>query len=636
MNRTKILVCLLLGIMFVASGAVRADEVLTSPDGRYRFTFAQRNGRLRYDLDYAGRRIVQDGELGVDVDNHLAEAAMGIPRDTSEVWTEGMWLTRVERTERDTLWHTLYGENSQVRDRYREMTLHLAKGGQEGDMANGYDKRRTYRMDIRVRAYDEGVALCYHFPEATNGLFLHITGERTSFPLPPGTLAWHETWAQGPYQRMPLRDWPDECERPLLLELPDGLAVALLEAGLVDYPRGKFRLAGDDTLQVALYGMADIVTPYTTPWRVVMAAERPVDLINHKDIVLNLNAPCRDVDMDFVRPGKAFRSSRLDRESIRRSIDFCARFGLQYVELDAGWYGPEMKVESDATRVAANRDFDMADICQYARSRGVGVWLYVNQRALTRQLDDLLPLYRRWGVAGLKFGFVQVGSQQATEWLHRAVRRCAEHGLMVDIHDEYRPTGVSRTLPNLLTQEGIRGNEEMPDATHNVVLPFTRLLCGAADYTLCYFNNRVKNTHAHQLAMAAVYYSPLQFMFWYDLPDAYRGEEELQFWRDIPTTFDQSIALDGQPGQYIVQARRSGADWYVGAMTNTEARRIVLDTDFLLRGKYVVDIYEDAPALQTRTKVARRTLKLKPGRPIVLDLQPSGGAALHFRPADSK
>jgi alpha-glucosidase len=264
------------------------------------------------------------------------------------------------------------------------------------------------------------------------------------------------------------------------------------------------------------------------------------------------------------------------------------------------------------------------------------VWLYVNQRALTRQLDDLLPLYRRWGVAGLKFGFVQVGSQQATEWLHRAVRRCDEHGLMVDIHDEYRPTGVSRTLPNLLTQEGIRGNEEMPDATHNVVLPFTRLLCGAADYTLCYFNNRVKNTHAHQLAMAAVYYSPLQFMFWYDLPDAYRGEEELQFWRDIPTTFDQSIALDGQPGQYIVQARRSGADWYVGAMTNTEARRIVLDTDFLLRGKYVVDIYEDAPALQTRTKVARRTLKLKPGRPIVLDLQPSGGAALHFRPADSK
>jgi alpha-glucosidase len=125
-----------------------------------------------------------------------------------------------------------------------------------------------------------------------------------------------------------------------------------------------------------------------------------------------------------------------------------------------------------------------------------------------------------------------LGDNQYT-WLHDAVRKCGEYNLMVDIHDEYRPTGFSRTYPNLMTQEGIRGNEEMPDATHNTTLPFTRYLAGAGDYTLCYFNNRVKNTKAHQLAMAAVYYSPLQFMFWYDRPEFYQGEEELEFWKAI-------------------------------------------------------------------------------------------------------
>ena len=203
---------------------------------------------------------------------------------------------------------------------------------------------------------------------------------------------------------------------------------------------------------------------------------------------------------------------------------------------------------------------------------------------------------------------------------------------MVDIHDEYRPTGYSRTYPNLLTQEGVRGNEEMPDANHNTLLPFTRFLAGPADYTLCYFNNRVKNTHAHQLAMAAVYYSPLQFMFWYDQPDAYHGEAELQFWKDIPTVWDDSKALDGVPGEYIVQARRSGNDWFVGTMTNTSGRSITLHTrDFLTPGvNYKVEIYTDDPSFNTRTHVRTSVRDIKSGKDLILKLQPSGGAALHF------
>ncbi len=616
--------------LILSSLSITAQERLTSPNGNYQFEFHRVDGRLNYSITFQKEKVVSDGELGVDIDNHLTESAMGIPTDTSAVWTTHLRLTGIDRQERDTVWHPLYGEQGTIRDHYNEMTLHFSKGGEEQKADGSYDKRKHYLMDIEVRAYDEGIAFRYHFPEATNGLFMHVTGERTTFPVDPNATAWHEAWAQGPYTRQTLNGWPDESERPLLLSLPSGRWLALLECGLRDYPRGKFRLAGPGVIQTSLFGSADLITPYSTPWRVVMAGEKAVDLINHTYLVLNLNTPNELEDVSFIRPGKAFRSSRLDKENIMKSIDFCADFGMEYVELDAGWYGPEMKVESDASRVAENRDFNMEEICRYAREKGVGVWLYVNQRALWRQLDTILPVYRRWGVSGVKFGFVQIGSQQWTTWLHDAVKKCGEYGLMVDIHDEYRPTGVSRSLPNLLTQEGIRGNEEMPDATHNVTLPFTRFLCGPGDYTLCYFNNRVKCTHGHQLAMAAVYYSPLQFMFWYDLPGAYQGEEELQFWREIPTVFDESIALDGEPGEYIVQARRSGSTWYVGAMTNTEGRKVSISTSFLPKGRYQVTLYNDDPTLESRTKVGVKQFTIKSGETIDVVLQASGGAAMRL------
>lgn len=626
---------------FAAFALCGSARQLSSPDGKYVVSI----DGMTYSVAYNNKTIIEKSRLGVDIDNRLFESALAVPRGENANWSGDMVLKGEESFSVDNTWTPLYGENARIRDHYNQLVLHYEKGSNGlGSVSDGYDKRKFYAMDIIVRAYDEGVAFRYHFPETSNGLFLHITSEQTSFTFPSGTTAWYEEWAQGPYSRRELRlkdeglrmegEWL-ECERPLLLQTPDGTYVALLEAAMKDYVRGKFKLKQDNELQISMYDCADIISPYDTPWRVVMVGEKAVDLINHKELILNLNKESlpREDNWSWVRPGKAFRSSRLDKASIMKSIDYCAEFGIDYVELDAGWYGPEGKVESDATRVAETRDFTMPEICAYAKSKGVGVWLYVNQRALYRQLDEILPLYRQWGISGIKFGFVQIGNQHWTKWLHDAVAKCAEYQMMVDIHDEYRPTGLSRTWPNLLTQEGICGNEEMPDANHNTLLPFTRFLCGPADYTLCYFNNRVKNTKGHQLAMAAVYYSPLQFLFWYDLPFVDKGEEELQFWKDCPTVFDESIALDGQPGEYIIQARRSGTEWYIGCMTNTEARVVTISTDFLPKGKYEVEIYNDDPTLNTRTKVKSEKIKVKsPGKPIPLHLQPSGGAALHFRP----
>lgn len=381
-----------------------------------------------------------------------------------------------------------------------------------------------------------------------------------------------------------------------------------------------------------MFDTASVITAYDMPWRVVMAAERAIDLINNKQLMLNLNAPCKIADTSWIRPGKAFRVCRLDMKTALQAIDFAVDRRLQHIELDAGWYGPEWKMSSSALKVLETRDIDMPELCRQAKSKGIGVWLYVNQRALSQQLDSILPLYQKWGVSGIKFGFVQVGSQKWTAWMHDAVKKCADYHIMVDIHDEYRPTGWSRTYPNLMTQEGIGGNEEMPNAEHNVILPFTRFLCGPADYTPCYFNGRVKNTKAHQLAMPVVYYSPITFLYWYDLPDVYKGEKELDFWKYCPTVWDESKALAGEIGEYIIQARRSGNDWFVGAMNGLQARDITLNTaDFLQKGKkYRVEIYNDDPFLQTRTKVSSTVVNVKAGKQLKLHLQASGGAALRF------
>ena len=631
--------CVAMGLFMMLSLAAYAQQLLQSPNGKYSFVFEQKDDRLTYHLDYAGKQVVEEGELGVNIDNHLVELAMGIPVDTNKVWTKGMEVINVDWKIEDNTWTPIYGEYSQIRDHYNEMTIHLMKGGNRDNSDNGYDKRQQYLFDIIVRAYDEGVAIRYHFPEAINGLFMHITEDLTSFRFAPGAEVYHFAWAQAQSTKVKLltseKSWQDEAERPLTLHLANGLYAAIGEADLSDFVRGKLKLKADNELQMSMFQSADIITAYDMPWRFIMVGEKAVDLINNKQMVLNLNTPNQIADAkDWIRPGKVFRVCRLDMKTALEAVDFCVDRGLQYIELDAGWYGPEMKMTSSALTVAENRDFDMPKLCQYAKSKGVGVWVYVNQRALYQQIDQILPLYEKWGISGIKFGFVQIGSQEWTTWLHNAVKKCADHHIMVDIHDEYRPTGWSRTYPNLMTQEGIGGNEEMPNADHNTILPFTRFLCGPADYTPCYFNGRVKNTKAHQLAMPVVYYSPITFLYWYDLPNAYKGEKELDFWKHCPTVWDESKALEGEIGEYIVQARRSGDDWFVGAMNGMAARDITLNTsEFLQKGKkYRVEMCNDDPTLNTRTNVASSEMTIKAGKAIKLHLQPSGGAALRFVP----
>ncbi|MFC6100239.1 glycoside hydrolase family 97 protein [Olivibacter domesticus] len=630
---------------FAGQNTIIKEWTVQSPDQRYEMKIYQKqltNGKkqLYYSLNYRNKPVVEESELGILIENQLFESALGIENDTSTLWCENLDFKEEQVNQIQAEWKPLYGERSNIRDHYNELILRFVKFGAgeehtEGQHGTAYDKRRSYEMDLVVRAYDEGVAFKYFFPESANGLFLHITGEQTSFSFAEGTKAYYERWAQGPYALKPLAAWEDESERPLTLELKNGLYVALLEAQMVDYARTRFKLTNVNTLRASLYGNVDAVSPFSSSWRVIMAAEEPGELIENNDIVLNLNNPNAIKNTAWIKPGKVIRSG-LSTAEAKACIDFAATHHLQYVHLDAGWYGPEMKVSSKANRVAENRDIDMQQLISYAAQNSIGIFVYVNQRALLENLDELFGLYQKWGIKGVKFGFVQIGSNRWSDWLHKAVKKAAEYQLLVDIHDEYRPTGFSRTYPNLLTQEGIRGNEEMPDATHNTILPYTRFLAGAGDYTICYYNNRIKTTHAHQLALSVVYYSPLQFLYWYDNPSHYNGEPEIEFFDKVKTVWDDTRVLQGQIGQYIVTARRSGEEWFVGAITNNDSRKIDLGLNFLEKDKqYVLSSYTDDDEVNTKTKVAVNRFLVDSTTPVQLLLKASGGAAFHIRLAQN-
>ena len=280
---------------------------------------------------------------------------------------------------------------------------------------------------------------------------------------------------------------------------------------------------------------------------------------------------------------------------------------------------------------------------------GIGIILYVNHKALERQLDELLPLYHRWGVKGIKFGFVNVGSQRWTSWMHEAIRKAAEHQLMVDVHDEYRPTGWSRTYPNLMTQEGIRGDEERQPNTTSLTTLFTRMLAGPGDNTICYYDERVERqaTHAYQLAKAVCFYSPWQFLFWYDrpfisrevtgrAPDAYNvigDEPELEFLAQCPTVWDDTRVLHGSIGRYAVIARRSGDNWFIGAMNSDEPRSLDVPLEFLDAGRtYTAYIYSDDPTVATRTHVRIDRLTVDRCTVLKVAMPARGGQAIRLVP----
>lgn len=633
----------LINILILSFSSLRFANDLTSlkiesPNGKLIFNFKIKDDETEkscmfYNVTYKNKQVILPSRFGINIS----------PKELNvDTWTNNISVIDTNIRSYNKTWIPVYGEKNKIPDKYNELTIAVKS-------KNAYAKGK---MLIIVRAYDEGIAFRYKFLNGNSGGgHLHIASELTEFTLPENTLAYYTEYAQTKYHLLPLYNWPSESERPLTLVLPNNLFACLTEAEVVNYCRTKFALdtTKSNTIKCSMYGPVDYIVPFKTPWRVIMVAETPGQLLENDYLILNLNPPCKLKNTSWIKPGKVIRDITLSTEGAKKLVDFAVRRNLQYIHFDAGWYGNEHDINSDATTVTVDPkrnpkgDLDLREAIKYAKTKGIGVILYVNIRALSNQLDEILPLYKSWGVDGIKFGFVQVGSHFWTNWLHEAVKKCAKYKLMVDIHDEYRPTGFSRTYPNLMTQEGIRGNEEMPSATANTILPFTRFIAGAADYTFCYYYRKefghpkryIQTTPAHQLALPVIYYSPWQFLYWYDKPEDYHGEPELKFWDEIPTIWDNTKVINGEIGKYITVARQSGNDWFVGSITNEDSRELKIPLSFLNESKkYEAEIYTDNPSVNTRTHVAVNSLEVNYRTILKVELKPSGGEAIHIKALD--
>jgi alpha-glucosidase len=622
---------------------------LTSPDGKYTFNLNVED-RLAYSVNWNNKTIID-------------KSALGFKLSDGTLLPDSVEIIQTENVSNHTTWQPVYGERNEYPDHFNETLIHLKSTGWQGEFA------------LRVRAYNEGVAFRYEINSNEDVL---IDAELTEFAYPVDANVWATDYAQGEIHKNRLSELSFIAERPLLAELSDSVFTATGEAALVDFARMKFikhstkanTLVAELTKQVVAFDEADasdentkfhpVIVPaggYATPWRYVMAGKDAAQILQNNYLLLNLNEANKIANPSFIKPGKVIREVTLTTQGGMACVDFAVKHNLQFVHFDAGWYGHEYDDASDATTITVDPKrspgpLDLHKVIDYANEKGIGIILYVNRRALEKQLDEILPLYKSWGIAGVKYGFVNVGPQKWTTWLHEAIRKAAENDLMVNIHDEYRPTGYSRTYPNLMTQEGIRGDEESTPNDGVINTIFIRQIAGAGDQTNCYFAPRVEEvmgSHASQMAKVICIYSPWQYLFWYDRPSGtstIKGGvpgadggipeiDDLQFFADVPTVWDDTRVIEGYPGKYVSVARKSGDKWYLGAIAGTEAYALSVPLDFLDKNTtYTAKIFSDDASLNTLTNVSIREIEVTHETVLKQDILKQNGLAVIFTPVD--
>jgi alpha-glucosidase len=444
----------------------------------------------------------------------------------------------------------------------------------------------------------------------------------------------------------------------------------LLEADLTDYS-GMY-VGGVAGVENALLSklsptrdrMDQVVTgstPKSTPWRVLLINSRPGALIESNYIILDLSAPCALRDTSWIQPGKAawdwwsgsfaknvdFKPG-MNTPTMKHYIDFAAEHHLEYMLVDAGWY-PADDYTHALDILHHVPEVDIPDIIAYGKQKGVKVLLWLYWSALDKQMDEAMALYEKWGAAGIKVDFMDHDDQEMVNFYERCVRKAAEHHLVVDLHGAYKPTGLRRTYPNLLTREGVMGMEynkwsDRVTPEHDVTIPFTRMLAGPMDFTPGAFNNAARGhfvarnlepmsqgTRAHQLAMYVVYESPLVMLC--DYPEAYDHNPDMEFLDKVPTVWEDTKVLNGEPAEYVTIARQHGDTWYLGSMTNWEARDLELPLNFLGKSEYEAQIFSDGPDADTiGTSLSINTRRVKAGDKLNVHLAPGGGVAVIFTP----
>jgi alpha-glucosidase len=600
---------------------------------------------LTYSVTRNGQPVLIDSPLGLDL--------KGEPPFTD------LQLIDRQQNSVDTSAAPVWGKSTPIRNHYNELILSFSEQGAP-----------HRKLGLTFRAYDDGVAFRYNLPAQPGRQSFVLTRELTGFRFPGDPTVWATIYAafhqssEEHYPRERLSDLPSSSivGLPLLAQLRPDLYVAIAEADLTDWAGMSLKptnsgLVANLSPRLDGNGLVASTLPHASPWRVLMLGATPGALIE-SSLIENLNPPSAIKDASWIHPGKMAwdhwwsGDTKVDNDTIQRYIAFAGEMGFPYQLIDWQWYGPFNEPTADITRPAPQLDMPM--LLQFAKDHHVREWLWLHSGDVNRaleadKLDAAFALYEKWGIAGVKIDFMDSDDQDMVNWYIRVVRLAAAHHLMVDFHGAFKPTGLRVTYPNLLTREGVLGNEynkfsNRVTPTHKLTLPFTRMLVGPMDYTPGGFLNRspsqwkqatpteVMGSRAQELALFVVYWSPLTCVT--DDPEHYRNQPGLDFLRVVPTIWDETRVLDGAVGEHIVVARRQGNRWFVGGMTADQPYTYRLPLSFLGKGTYTAHLFTDPTnpeASYESLDQSTRTVTSKDTLPLPMRL--AGGAALYFEPA---
>jgi len=576
-------------------------------------------------------------------------------------------ITNVRNEPVNETWDRVWGKRKTVTNHYNQLVLELQETVNPGRLINVY-----------FRVYNDGVAIRYELPVQKGMDTIVLTREKIAFSFPQDHTAWATFWntfhlsQEKEFDKVLLSDIKpgNIIGTPLLIKAGNHAWVALLEANITNWTCSGFTadtghpntlvsqpswLPGDTTILVRT------AEQRLSPWKVMMIADKPAGLIE-SDMIQNLNEPCVLEDVSWIKPGVSawdwwwcgsyapgagFKLGP-NTETMKYFIDFAAENHWQYQIVDWQWYGPPFKedgsfnTDADITRMIPG--IDIPEVVAYADRKNIKIILWLLWPNADRQMEDAFALYEKWGVAGVKIDFMDRNDQEMVDFYHRVAKTAAKHHLVVDFHGAYVPDGFSRTYPNLITREGVLGNEynkwsDRITPEHCLTLPFTRGLAGEMDFTPGGFLNdqpdqfrvvggdspapHVMGTRCFQLAMMVVYESAFQVFC--ESPDNVRNQPGSDFLKGIPATWDDTKVLEGMPGEYIAVARRSGDTWYIGGMS-TAKRRFSIKTDFLTDAGYQAVTWCDAPdADKSPRKLTRKVMPVTGGMELKFDVAPNGG-----------
>ena len=658
------------------TAAAQSEAVVSSPDGEVRIHVALNASRTpTYSVQYGGRSVLLPSPLGLEFRK-------------GGLLSNDLRVVNVTRGSHDETYAVVAGATRRARNHYNEIRLTLRERAGAGR-----------RLGLVFRAYDDGAAFRYEIPRQPAIDTFDIMAERTDFRFAENYRAWapqYDSYTSS-YETEYRPTTIDSITPVALVGLPvtlqagDGTMMALTEADLTDYAGlyvSGVREAGTHGLTTKLSPLPNgngvlvhATAPHASPWRVLMLGHRPGDLIE-STLVMNLNPPSRVQNVSWIVPGKVlfpwwpdFRTdsgspryantvaqqtfdaptgagNRINFVNQRYYVDFAAEYGIRYIELEPPWYGDEKQaIEKPLTLdiTTAIPDLHLPELLAYAGRRDVYFLAWAHWESVRAQMEPAFAQYERWGIKGVKIDFMNRDDQEMVNWYHQVLESAARHHLVVYFHGAYKPTGMRRTWPNLLTTEAVMGLEynkwsHRSTPEHNVTLPFTRMLVGPMDYTPGGFSNvtppqfkesysrpEVMTTRAQQLAMFVVYLSPLQMVA--DWPGAYRGQPAARFIRAVPTSWDETRVITGTIGEDVAIARRHGDAWFIGAMTNGSARDLRLPLAFLRTGRYRATIYADGPdAARQPTEVVVTTREVGRGDVLQARLAPGGGYAVQLTP----